>query len=307
MPLKLCNRCRVVAYHDVQCQRVHYPLHRQQCTRQMFQIESQPFRGQCLVATQTMPCGMALDQRGFEPMVPPVLNQNERQSRCSVCFQNITNSDQAITLCWESKYCVRVCSSQCLQKGNEWLDAETQVVKKVLTIGLVPLILPMALLIFRFLRAISQQRISWDFIMSLCVHRDTHSQEAQIHEMGVQQTVYHLVRIAGRNNNDLERIKPLLNRVKINAFTITDNGKSLGYGMFHTVHRINHSCSPNACQSFLFQTGHYPIVRIHASQDIMLGQEITIAYINTSLNTAERQDLLEQNYHFRCTCPRCLQ
>lgn len=104
----------------------------------------------------------------------------------------------------------------------------------------------------------------------------------------------------------------MLNRVKINAFTIatTDNGNgdstALGMALYETPsYRINHSCDPNAIQSYRFATGSYPGLCITVCRSIRTDEEVCISYIdNLHAPRKERHTALE-GYNFLCHCSKC--
>ena len=66
-----------------------------------------------------------------------------------------------------------------------------------------------------------------------------------------------------------------------------------GVGLFPTGALINHSCSPNAMQSFQGQQ-----VTFTALQNIAPGAEITISYIELAATYAERRQQLLELYYF---------
>ena len=66
-----------------------------------------------------------------------------------------------------------------------------------------------------------------------------------------------------------------------------------GVGLFPIGALINHSCSPDAMQSFQGQQ-----VTFTALQDIAPGAEITISYIELAATRAERRQQLLEQYYF---------
>ena len=68
---------------------------------------------------------------------------------------------------------------------------------------------------------------------------------------------------------------------------------SAGVGLFPTGALINHSCTPNAMQSFRQQQ-----VTFKALQPIVPGAEITISYIELAATHAERRQQLSEQYYF---------
>ena len=68
---------------------------------------------------------------------------------------------------------------------------------------------------------------------------------------------------------------------------------------------INHSCQPNA-QASRCEDSPNTFAVIVAKEDISVGDEITISYIDESLPYDGRQEAL-QDYGFVCQCPLCQQ
>ena len=113
-------------------------------------------------------------------------------------------------------------------------------------------------------------------------------------------------------------VSEILARVKVNAFSICTGDSdviddAIGVGIFRTSHYMNHSCDPNARQTFRLgnsnssSVGQLPRLLIHAHRDIPAGEEVTISYISHDekpSRTRRRQELL-RSYHFHCTCPCC--
>ncbi|CAJ1409466.1 unnamed protein product [Effrenium voratum] len=68
------------------------------------------------------------------------------------------------------------------------------------------------------------------------------------------------------------------------------------------ISRFNHSCLPNCEQSWdddLFRQ------RLFACKDIKKGEELCFSYVEPFLSFAERSEILEKRYVFRCDCPAC--
>jgi SET domain len=213
-----------------------------------------------------------------------------------------------------------------------------------------PKILPTALLVYRICWALIHESITWKEVECMACHHSTSMSEsafsnnddaAACHQQAVFVTVATLLtnsinttwRHDAHKQQAAQRVATLyvaeiLARVKVNAFSITctsgigevdndnknanDDDDAIGVGIFHTSHYMNHSCDPNARQSFRLgnnNAGQLPQLCIHARRDISAGEEITISYINhdhqePSSRTRRRQELL-RSYHFHCTCPIC--
>lgn len=74
--------------------------------------------------------------------------------------------------------------------------------------------------------------------------------------------------------------------------------------MHPLIGKINHNCEPNAvikCDG----TERPPRIEICPLEVILPGEEITIAYIESSFTYEDRQKYLRDHYHFRCKCGKC--
>ena len=77
--------------------------------------------------------------------------------------------------------------------------------------------------------------------------------------------------------------------------------KSIGRSLYPSASYFNHSCEPN-CE--VFETGS--ILTIHPTRDIVAGEEVTIAYIDTKQTLRARRKQLQLTYFFHCRCTRCV-
>lgn len=100
-----------------------------------------------------------------------------------------------------------------------------------------------------------------------------------------------------------QEVLELYCRVLINSFSITPptSLEEVGLAFDPTLARINHSCAPNA--------------RIHvngaeatvlAERNVYPGDEITISYVDSEMNVAERRKELKERWFFDCKCERCM-
>ncbi|KAK4155397.1 hypothetical protein C8A00DRAFT_42028 [Chaetomidium leptoderma] len=76
--------------------------------------------------------------------------------------------------------------------------------------------------------------------------------------------------------------------------------ESVGYAVDICTAMINHSCDPNA---FVFFEGRQ--LRIRSLKKIAAGEEVTICYLDPTLDVAARKALLKHEYFFDCYCNRC--
>jgi len=105
---------------------------------------------------------------------------------------------------------------------------------------------------------------------------------------------------------EMEVMKRLVNRIKLNGFSICDGESvSMGVGLFDRPSFMNHSCKPNAVQTFLYGHGETPSLLVTAFEDIPEGGEICISYIDNLAPKPVRQERLKNDYFFNCLCTAC--
>ncbi|KAM8876784.1 histone-lysine N-methyltransferase SMYD3 [Synchiropus picturatus] len=63
---------------------------------------------------------------------------------------------------------------------------------------------------------------------------------------------------------------------------------------------LNHDCRPNCVLTF-----EGPRAGLRAVRDLGPGEELTISYIETLLDSQGRQKQLQEQFHFSCRCSRC--
>lgn len=87
-----------------------------------------------------------------------------------------------------------------------------------------------------------------------------------------------------------------------NSFNIEGQDEShWRCGLFPTVARINHSCTPNAHSNYRATTGAQCVFSL---RDIQAGEEIEIAYFDITAPLAERRARAVA-WSFTCRCPAC--
>ena len=50
---------------------------------------------------------------------------------------------------------------------------------------------------------------------------------------------------------------------------------------------------------------HGAVQIIKCIENINIGEEINISYIDLALDRSSRQEMLQKKYFFKCQCPRC--
>lgn len=105
------------------------------------------------------------------------------------------------------------------------------------------------------------------------------------------------------------RVRPyewqhMLSRIDCNVFgcfSKLESGHLFGQGVYLEAAHFNHSCDPNCAAS----TAVTPL-QIVTTRAVQPGEELTIAYVDTSQPRTARQAKLCSHYRFECACPRCL-
>lgn len=350
LPLRRCSRCHKVYYHDVECQRRHRSQHKKSCRRAtiicadehdtttassspLYHVEERPNKGRCLVACQTIPAGQQITADAFPPLVPPVLNQANRHTRCALCFTRLNPSS---ILLYEGnvhlqQYPVLFCSEVCRQEGQAChLDEEEQLVALLLKSNPRIQILSSAILLFRILRnmvaqeeASSQELLLRNKVESLQAHDDnlcTTEQEKHhvkavitlvtslIDRLREEKVVNEQEKLLLEESFSIDYMRRTLSRIKTNGFSISDGESvALGVGLFSgEASNMNHSCRPNVLQTFDYgNIGKYPCLRVTACTPIQANDEICISYMDSASPREARRERLEKDYHFMCTCSAC--
>ena len=94
---------------------------------------------------------------------------------------------------------------------------------------------------------------------------------------------------------------PVDDRIHTNIFEVTIAGVSQS-ALLPEIAMMNHDCRPNAAYFWDTRTmTHY----VHAIQDILPGEELTISYIDSEKDRARRMKLLKRNWGFQCSCSAC--
>lgn len=109
-----------------------------------------------------------------------------------------------------------------------------------------------------------------------------------------QRTFFDLTNIYGNTHSQS------LGIVRTNVLPLGSSASS--GGLFLEASRINHSCRHNAQNTWNENIGR---LTIHALRDIEPGNEITISYLASTSEYAERQRFLKEKFKFECKCELC--
>ena len=344
--LKRCSRCQKAWYHDAQCQRNHFPQHKQACrkamgalelvsTKEQIQkiqvaVERRPDKGRCLVAVEKVSKGHRIGNQQWQPlgMVPPVLHPSQRTSRCCLCFGKLSPYQAPLRYPNNSsvpQYQLLFCSSTCRNVGSKQfkLDEELEAVGQLYNHSGMdgpPEIFSTAILLYRVVQLLLPQQSSSSTVQSHWndLQHQTDNVDETIenespsfhHTQAVLATVTAMIRESPSNSGasiSLDQLRCFVNKIKLNGFSICDGESvALGVGIYDMPSAMNHSCAPNALQTFSYgEPGCLPSLMVTACQDIPAGQEVCIAYTDVTCPIAIRQERLLQGYYFQCSCEVC--
>ncbi|KAK7034676.1 hypothetical protein VNI00_012318 [Paramarasmius palmivorus] len=103
----------------------------------------------------------------------------------------------------------------------------------------------------------------------------------------------------------------IISKFTTNTFTLADPSLTpIGACVSPTAALLNHSCDPNTVVVFPGATSDEnkksePRMEVVALKNIMPGEEVFTAYIDTTLPRSLRQKALKETYHFTCRCSLC--
>ena len=343
--LRKCSRCQNAWYHDIDCQKRHFKIHKKICCNEKsslkskseeqsttnynnvsFSIEDRVGRGKSLVASSLIKKGTRISNSqpsGWTPIIPPVLHEDHRTTRCALCFNPLTDQ---IHFCQNIPsnplYKLAFCSTRCRDVGtNQFaLDDEEQSISNLCRQNGPPKIFSTAILLYRILLAEKknsdikhqmeqlQSKPARDDSSHHFIEEDYEDESSQRHTQGVIATVMGMIQYSQQPIDvpSVEYLEDMVQRIKLNGFSICDSEfVCYGVGIYHPANFMNHSCQPNALQVFLFQQSQPPSLFVTAFQDIQANQEICISYIDTSCPTHIRRKQLQRDYYFHCTCDLC--
>jgi hypothetical protein len=90
--------------------------------------------------------------------------------------------------------------------------------------------------------------------------------------------------------------------VKANTFQVMIGGTN-HLAIWPETSRLNHACAPNAQYVVDTETLTHTV---RVTREVGVGEEITISYTSPLEPTSNRQQHLQQGFHFTCTCRRCV-
>lgn len=330
IPLKRCSHCHQAWYHNIDCQRRHYKTHKVNCVPlKQRQQDAVPYRiqhfgsakGYGVVATRAIAKDTVLpmghpDQLYCHAMVPPVLLTDRRSSHCLICFGQMPVPVQYYFE--HSKYKVCVCDHcrPSLHNKHAWIIAELETIHRLLlTLPPPAQLFPTALLVYRIL-----SRPTCDVSTLQCHATDTDKDDEAAHNQATLWLVQQLLAHSSHPSSVCtltsaptpKQIQNVLQRIKYNAFTITDHRQqqqSLGIGLYPPpAVRLNHSCRPNVRQTFVLgQPTMPPQLQLTTRIAVLPRQELCLTYMEDveQQQQQQRRSFLWQHYRFECQCEQC--
>jgi SET domain len=339
LKLKSCSVCKSAWYHDVHCQRAHFKQHKKVCGKlpneaqilqegmtegnnEIYRVDVKEGRGRCMIATVSINKGTVIGN--FCPLVPPVLLESFRNVRCAVCAGRLP--PQPFKFCETPpipQYPIFFCSLVCRSKGKGFLEEEQALVADLVDKIPKVRILPTAIILFRLLKGVVEQDLLGDDA-TLKINVRHEIDELQSHEFICDEDHISALRITARHMMEAKLewmgvthqpkdstnayLTLILSKLKTNAFSICDGENiAIGIGLYGDAAVINHSCNPNALQTFQFgEAGKYPSLQVTACSSIPANHEICISYIDNCCPRERRQETLKRDYRFHCTCSYCV-
>ncbi|CAI2174079.1 6194_t:CDS:2 [Funneliformis geosporum] len=234
----------------------------------------------------------------------PLLTFNK--FRCDQCLKTSHDSTPLRTCskCQCVYYCNRSCQKSSWLSHHKWLcsnytkskgveDYDEEMLKRV------------SILIDKFLNDekldpfFENKGYLFEIFFKLMTHRNDHEHVKNLVKFErISTKVHEILKFNKVTKDDL--INHLC-RFHCNNFTIHDSQLfTYGEGTYPIGSLFNNSCRPNA---IVMYDGATQIIK--CIQDISIGDEINISYVDVALDRTTRQKLLREKYFFKCQCPRC--
>ncbi|KAJ7513608.1 hypothetical protein O6H91_23G006300 [Diphasiastrum complanatum] len=255
-------------------------------------------KGRCLIALRDFCRGQVILEQ--DPYVS-VLDKESRGARCDSCFVQA----KSLKRCSACKH-VWYCSSTCQKKEWKLHQDECKAINEVKRRkDQTPTSSMQLMLRLMFKRKLQLDKVVIRSAMDnheIVELLPTHMADTSEERLVLYAQMANLVAwIAGAATVDIKEVTQLFCRFACNAHTICDEElRPLGMGLFPVVSIINHSCEPNTV--LLFE-GKRAVVR--ALEQINVGSELTLSYIELGTSTESRRKALREQYYFTCNCPRC--
>ncbi|KAJ2131251.1 hypothetical protein IW136_005350 [Coemansia sp. RSA 678] len=235
-------------------------------------------------------------------------NEESTESRCTHCFARLPKRRPRCSQCRQTQYCSINCQTahwtsrhyfECMKMDERAVDAACMELKPEFRPSLRMCVGVMRTMSFQTVPAwLRVQREAWHMLVT---HRDKHPQF-------VLTQYEEIARVINAHRSDIgldstsDAIDVLCRSGCNNFAAYEPNGPRMsGYLCSPLVSvLLNHSCLPNAA---FVHMGGMQIVR--ALDDVQIGDEITLAYMDGLQPRDVRQKQLSAVYFFDCTCDKC--
>ncbi|KAJ2500501.1 hypothetical protein GGH96_002649 [Coemansia sp. RSA 1972] len=274
-------------------------------------VESDSMKGKRTVAVREFKRGDTL--LSVRPLYEfPVRGSEEStESRCAHCFARLPKRRPRCSQCRQTQYCSTNCQTthwtsrhyfECMKLDERAVDAACMELKPEFRPSLRMCVGVMRTLSFQAVPAwLRVQREAWHLLVT---HRDKHPQFVLTQYEEIARVVNaHCEDIGLDSTSDADGAIDVLCRSGCNNFAAYEpNGPRMsGYLCSPLVSLLlNHSCLPNA--AFVYMGG-MQVVR--ALDNIQVGDEITLAYMDGLQPRDVRQEQLSAVYFFDCKCNKC--
>jgi SET and MYND domain-containing protein len=262
-------------------------------------IDTDAVKGRLLRATKAFSPGDLVFSAS--PLVS-ILRPKNLSRYCSNCFA-AGNEIGSLKRCSQCKY-VYYCSEPC-QKSH-WIEhkEECQSLVKIHPNRPTETLLLMA----RLLREKQKQSLlkrdyqtgqRWEDVEFLNSYRENFSEEQVLNFAQMSMLMQQLVDPKCMLN--ATEMLNLFSKFSTNNFNITNpEMQPIGIGLYPTAALLNHSCSPNCVVVF-----DGTKIKVRAIQNVAVGEEVTIPYVEVGVAKEERQKDLQDHFYFTCQCNKC--
>ncbi|CAI5709289.1 unnamed protein product [Peronospora destructor] len=215
-------------------------------------------------------------------------------SHCHKCFDSKIRLSRC-SRCQTAFYCSKTCQLKDWQPNHR---IECQSLKHLAQLGLRNDQVVDVVLLGRVLRRENGEKLESTKLV-------WYTQDMEDHELMLLAVLAQKLYFVNGELFTMDEMVRMLSRFRNNNFSICDELLlELGAGCYLVGAMINHSCNPNCVVTFIPKTLD---MEIRAMKPIKSGEEITQTYVDIALPRRERQQRLQNKYHFCCKCTRCLQ
>ena len=223
-----------------------------------------------------------------------------RRFTCDSCFAQC-DADVSELQCKCSNGCgVYYCSDRCLANGSERHARICHLIRQTngKTKNAKLMNESLSLLI-----SLSSNVEALEGVMGMLADETKKGRRDTAKAENVFRSLSHDVSLEGRALENEGAYAAALSVRKLNAIGIYNmHGEEVAFCLFPALAMVNHSCVPN-CQQII----HNGSCQLRALRDIEADEELSFSYValNTEATGLDSSDVIEDQWEFTCTCPRC--